>query len=205
MADIPIDPVYQNVIDALKREDGAAALAAAPAALAAARENPALKARVIAWMAQAEMYCGNYKAASQAARQASALAGEQGDDRAVAALRGLLAEIATRRRAAAGIQASPLPIDLPDSPVIRANAQISMGDLERGAELAREARRLAQEAGDAREEILALLALARVPAHTEEALNEAAAVADQSGDMNLVTAVARAAKAAGRPFPAKEF
>ena len=53
--------------------------------------------------------------------------------------------------------------------------------------------------------MLALLALARVPTCTTEAILDAAAVADESNDMNLVTAVAQAAKAAKVVLPSKVF
>jgi hypothetical protein len=48
---------------------------------------------------------------------------------------------------------------------------------------------------------MALLALARAPGEAEAAVREAADVADRSNDMNLVTAVARAARAAGVVLP----
>ena len=47
--------------------------------------------------------------------------------------------------------------------------------------------------------------LARLPHRTESALKQAHQIADTSGDMNLVTAVARAAKAAGVDFGVRVF
>ena len=200
-----LDPLFHEVVAALKREDGAAVLARAPELLRLAGENLGLKGRVLAWLAQAEMFNGDLKAASQAARQALAVAREAGDDKGQLAIRGLQAQITMKRQEAAGREASPLPIDLPNTPVSRAMSLITMGDLAQGEALAREARRLAKAAGDAREEVMALLALARVPSCTNEAIAEAATVADASSDMNLVTAVAKAAKAAGIPLPPKVF
>ncbi len=197
--------LFQSIIDALRREDGAAVLALAPEALALSSDNKSLRARVLAWLGQAEMYCGNYKAAGQAVRQSIALATELGDKDDVLQLKALQAQITTRRQAAAGMMASPLPIDLPDTPVARANALIGMGDHLTGEMLARDAREKARVGGDAREEVMALLAIARIPGKAPEAILEAAAVADASDDMNLVTAVAQAAKAAGVEIPPKVF
>lgn len=200
-----IAQVFQDALAALKRGDGAAVLAMAPELLRTAGDNQPIKSRVLAWLGQAEMLEGNLSAASQAVRQAMAIAREIGDDKGQLALRGLQAQLMVKRQEARGGAAPTLPIDLPNTPVARANAMIQMGDLTQGEALARTARKLAHEAGDAREEVLALLSLARIPTAVEEALSEAAAVADASGDMNLVTAVAHAAKAAGRPFPPKVF
>lgn len=197
--------LFQSIIDALRREDGAAVLALAPEALALSADNRSLRARVLAWLGQAEMLCGNYKAAGQAVRQSIAIATELGDKDDVLQLKALSAQITMRRQAAAGLMASPLPIDLPDTPVARANAVIAAGDHLRGEMMAREARERARAAGDPREEVMALLAMARIPERAAEAILEAAAVADASDDMNLVTAVAQAAKAAGVQIPPKEF
>lgn len=205
MAKAELDPLFMEAIAALKREDGAAVLARAPELIRAAGDNPAMKGRVLAWLAQAEMFNGDLKAASQAARQALAVAKDAGDEKGQLAIRGLQAQITMKRQEAAGRDAAPLPVELPNTPVSRAMAMITMGDLSTGEALAREARRLAREAGDAREEVMALLALARVPACAAEAIHEAAAAADASGDMNLVTAVSKAAKAAGVPLPTKVF
>lgn len=197
--------LFQTVIEALKKEDGAAVLPLAPQMLAFSAENKPLRARVLAWLGQAEMFSGNYKAAGAAIRQSITLATELGDHEGVNQLKALLAQNTMRRQAAAGIVAPPPPIDLPDTPVLRANAMIGMGDHLTGEALARDARERARSAGDRREEVMALLALARIPSRASEAILEAAQVADASDDMNLVTAVAKAAKAAGVEIPPKVF
>jgi hypothetical protein len=197
MAELPPQTLelFQRVVEALRREDHATVLYSAPALLAASQEFPAFRPRVLGWLAQAEMYAGNYRAAGQAVRQALAAARALGDEAGTLALRGLQAQITMRRQMAAGLPAPDL--ELPDTPVVRANAAIERGDHALGARLAREAREAARAAGDAREEVLALLALARIPGEAAEAIPAAAAVADASNDQNLVTAVAQAAKAAG--------
>lgn len=132
--------LFQTIIDALKREDGHAVLPLAPQALALSQDNKALRARVLSWLAQAEMYVGNYRGAGQAARQALGVAQEIGDSQGINAIKGLQAMITMKRQQAAGLAASPLPIDLPDTPVSRANGVIAMGDLVGGEALARAAR-----------------------------------------------------------------
>lgn len=197
--------LFKSVIEALKREDGAAVLPLAPQLIALSADNKPLRARVLAWLGQAEMFSGNYKAAGQAIRQSITLATELGDTEGVNQLKALLAQNTMKRQTAAGMVAPPPPIDLPDTPVSRANAMITMGDHLTGETLAREAREKARAAGDRREEVMALLALARVPGRAPEAILEAAAVADASDDMNLVTAVSKAARAAGVEIPPKVF
>jgi hypothetical protein len=89
-----------------------------------------------------------------------------------------------------------------------------MGDVEAAVEALRagrtdEAAALATaahaRASGPREAVLALLALAEVPGRARYALVSAHEVADACGDPNLVTAVARAAKAAGVEFPPYVF
>lgn len=202
----PIDPrtLFQTIIDHLKREEGPPVLALAPQALLASNDNPALRARVLAWLAQAEMFAGNYKAAGQAVRQAIALAQQNGDAQGVNQLKSLQAQIALKRQAAAGMNASPPP-EVLDSPLFRASSAIAAGDLATGEVLANEALQAARAAGSARDLVMALLTLARLPGRAPTAIAEAASVADASDDMNLVTAVAQAAKAAGVELPSKVF
>ncbi len=169
----------------------AAVLAAVPAALEAADARPALAARLRAWEAQAAADLGEGKRARAALRAADALATAIGDEQGIAAIAqlraGLMRTLMARR-----------PSDeRPDTPVAHANHAVDSGDHDTGLRLAREARRLAREADDAREEVLALLVEARIPGHADAAIRSAARVADASNDRNLVTAVAHAARAAG--------
>jgi hypothetical protein len=91
------------------------------------------------------------------------------------------------------------------TPVGLAVEALDKGETKRGELLALGAHRLAVRDGDVREQVLALLALARIPHRTTAAIDEAARVADESGDANLVTAVAKAAKAAGHALPKHVF
>lgn len=200
----PLEPkvLFQTIIEHLKREEGPPVLALAPQALEASKDHPALRARVLAWLGQAEMFAGNYKAAGQAVRQAIALAQEIGDTQGVNQLKSLQAQVAMRRQAA--LAAVP-PAEILDTPLFRADAAISRGDHAEGEALARQVITESQRAGNARDHVLGLLTLARVPGQAAESIAEAARVADESGDMNLVTAVARAAKAAGVEIAPRVF
>lgn len=161
------------------------------AALAAAEERPALAARVRAWEAQAAASRGDGKRARAALRAAHALATAIGDEQGVAAVTELRSQLMHT------LMARRPPAELADTPVARANQAVDAGDEALGLKLARAARDQARRSGDAREEVLALLVEARISGHAEPAIRSAAAVADQSNDRNLVTAVAHAAKAAG--------
>ncbi len=64
----------------------------------------------------------------------------------------------------------------------------------------------AAAAGDPREQVFALLAELRIdPSNALVGLARAHAIADEADDMNLVTAVAKAARAVGVHLPAPEF
>lgn len=191
-ADLPADDLARQLYEALQRGENSAALEQVPAALDAATDRPALAARIHAWEAQAATVLGDGKRARAALRSAQALATAVGDDAGVAAIAQLRAGL--MQALLAHRQAPPAP---PDTPVARANAAVDRGELEHGAKLAEAARHEAQAASDPREEVLALLVMARIPGRAEPSIREAARVADQSNDRNLVTAVAHAARAAG--------
>ncbi len=108
------------------------------------------------------------------------------------------------RAAIAAAAAAPAP-STPSTPSGRAVAAFDAGDPDFGAQLARAAIAAAREAADPREEVIALLALARHPDHTEASIRAAADVADRANDFNLVTAVAHAARSAGVTFAPKVF
>ena len=203
MAEVEPAARMLGMVAALRQGRPEDVLRDAPSTLEAVADEPLLTARVHAWLAQAHLATGDLVEASRAARAAITAAKAGGDTAGVEQLRGLLGQITLARQAAATQANEPPP--LPDTPVARASAALDAGRNDEGEALALTARAAAQADGDAREEVLALLALARVPHRTREALLAARDVADDSDDMNLVTAVAHAADAAGLPFPPKVF
>lgn len=205
MADIQIsgeaDELAVGMVQALARQQGDQAIAIGNALAPLIGERPALLARHSAWMAQAHMLRGEHRQARGALKQALALAEASGDIDALPALRKLSTEIFRATSAAAAAQSAPLP----DTQLGRALAAIDSGDHQAGVSLAISARSAAKAQGDAREEVFALLALARIPGRAEDAILTAHGVADTSADKNLVTAVARAARAAGVELPKQIF
>jgi hypothetical protein len=183
-----------EMVLALRKGDGAKALQVAEVAYEGAAGRPALEARVLTWWAQALRIAGDRDGARARLGAALAKAEEAGDGEGVAAIQPLLAELAP-------LAAKPSVT----SPVGLAVEALDKGETKRGELLALGAHRLAVRDGDLREQVLALLALARLPHRTHAAIEEAARVADESGDANLVTAVAKAAKAAGRALPKHVF
>lgn len=182
------DELAREVVAALARGDGRTALRLVEPALAAAEGRPRLVARLYAWTAQARLFVGDAKGAWAAVTRAVRAARQAGDAGAIPSLRALQAQ------AAIALQAAQAPPNPPDTPLSRALAAFDAGDLERGEALARAA---LAAATNPRDEVLALLALGRVPREAWASIRRAAQVADASGDMNLVAAVARAARAAG--------
>ncbi len=205
MADLRVDNEADELavamVQALAHQDGARALQIGENLEPLIDGRPALRSRHAAWTAQAHLLNGQHDAARTAVTEALILATEAGEDDALPSLRELQANVIRAKAATAAAQAAPLP----DTPLGRALSAIDAGDLTSGTALAQDARASAHATGDHREEVFALLALARVPTETEAAIHAAHAVADASHDKNLVTAVARAARAAGVSLPTHVF
>lgn len=193
------DGLSVEIYRRLSRQDAEGTLELFDDALAAAVDRPALRARLHGWHAQALLQVRRPEEASSAALRGIRAAKSIGDADGIAALRDLQAQ--------ALAQAGALKAPRPDvtTPVGLAVAALDEGREKAGELLALGAFRQAQAAGDDRESVLALLALARLPHRTEAALRQAGELADASGDMNLVTAVAKAFKAAGVEVAAKVF
>ena len=205
MADIRVqgeaDELAVAMVQALARQDGKQALAIGVALAPLINDRPTLLARHAAWTAQAHILRGEHKLARTALKQAIALAEACGDTDAIPGLRKVSAQIFQAMSAAAAAASAPLP----DTILGRAIGAMDEGDHAKATELAISARQAAKAAGDFREEVFSLLALARVPGRAAEAIKEAQTVADASSDMNLVTAVAAAARAAGIEIPKQVF
>ena len=185
------------LVQALARQDADKALALSDALRPLSADRPTLQARLAAWTAQAHQLNGDLESALTHIREAIALAQAAGEVDAIAPLRHLKASIVSGRAAVSAAMQAPLP----DTPVGRALAEIDGGRHEEGSRLARQARILAQSEGNYRDEVLALLTLARVPGQEDSAIRAAYQVADQSDDKNLVTAVSRAANMAKVELP----
>jgi hypothetical protein len=196
--DEPVSDGEQAILEmvlALKKGDSAKALDVAEAAYQGAEGRPALEARVLTWWAQALRLAGDRDGARARLGAALAKAEEAGDDQGGEAIQTLLAELAPPAK----------PPLVSTTPVGLAVEALGKGELKRGELLALGAHRLAVRDGDVREQVLALLALARLPHRTNAAISAAARLADESGDANLVTAVAKAAKEAGQALPKHVF
>lgn len=195
------DELAVALVQALARQDGEQALKLAEALEPVIGNRPSLRARHATWMAQAYQIVGKLPEAAAMIRQAITLAQAAGDTDAIPALKQLKAEI-VRGKVAADVAAN---MPLPETLLGRAVKAIDDNDYETGASLARQARIEAQSMGNFRDEVFALLALARIPGQEDSAIRAAYDVADSVDDKNLVTAVSRAAKAADVPLPKKIF
>jgi hypothetical protein len=205
MADIQVqeqaDELAVALVQALARQDGGQALSIGTALGAIIGDRPALRARHAAWMGQAHQLQGNLEEALCSVREAITLAQTAEEIDALPALKALKVELVTGRAAVQAAAIAPLP----DTLLGRALKAMDEGDTDDGARLARRARLQAQSEGDFRGEVFSLLALARVPGQEDSAIRAAYTVADSSDDKNLVTAVARAARAAAVPLPKSTF
>jgi hypothetical protein len=205
MADISVqgeaDELAVAMVQAIAKQDGDQALAIGTLLAPAIHDRPTLLARHAAWTAQAHLLRREYDLARAALKRAIALAEDGGEVDALPSLRKLSTEIFQTQAQAASAQSIPLP----ETMVGRALAAIGDGDFGRGTDLALSAREAARATGDAREEVLSLLALAQIPGRADAAVRDAHKVADASSDKNLVTAVAKAARAAGVDIPKQVF
>ena len=189
---------FEQVVAALRRGAADQALAAIPEAALQAGEDPRLQGRILAWHAQALGMQGQHRAALDSLREAIRLAKAHEAPEQVAALRRLQAEWLLALQAPPTLGATAAPT----SKLERALAAIGAGDPTVGEALAEQA---LAEAQDAKEQVVALLALANLPHRAAEAIADAARIADDAGDMNLVTAVARGARQAGVELPAHVY
>ena len=201
MADLQItdevDELAVALVQALARQDADKAITLSELLFPMTQGRPGLQARVAAWAAQAHQLNGDLDSALTHIRDAISLAQAAGETDAISPLRQLKASIVSGRAAIAAAMQAPLP----DTPVGRALTEIDKGNNEEGGKLARQARLLAQSEGNYRDEVLALLALARIPGQEDSAIRAAYLVADESDDKNLVTAVSRAANTAKVELP----
>jgi hypothetical protein len=192
----------ETAVAALRRRDGAGALAALDGA-----DGP----RAHAYRAQALAMTGDLAAADRELTQAIRLARAEGDSDGVAAWRALrqgwlasLAAIDLADRGAAADAALLHADDAslgPDELVRKATALRAAG---RPAEAARAASLAVKRASGDRETVLALLALAGC-SDDPQPLHDAHRRADASGDQNLVAAVARTARMMGVELERPEF
>lgn len=183
----------------LQSGQAAQAVEALQALLPEVVDRPALASRLHAWATQALLIEQDAKGARKHLSKALRIARAQGDAAALEALAPL------QQAVFAAMTAAARPAPTPETPAARAVAAYDAGDAQEGERLARAARAAAVQSGDTKEEVVALLALARSPDCTAAAIHEAAQVADQSGDRNLVTAVAKAAAAAGVDLGVRVF
>jgi len=205
MADLRVtgeaDELAVALVQALARGDGDAAMGLALALDPLIGDRPSLRARHATWMAQAHQLRGEIDQATSMIRHAISLATIAGDSDALPALKALKTQLVTGKIAAASAAELPMPETL----LGRAVHAMDHGEMENGAGLARQARIEAQSLGNSRDEVLSLLALARIPGQEDSAIRAAYEVADQSNDKNLITAVSRAARAANVVLPSTVF
>lgn len=215
------DEAARAAYEALKRKDWTGALAAAEQVRAP--DRPGLEARAASYRAQALRELGRVEEAERAAASAVQLAKKAGDAEGVTQLRALHASIlqgvaatklADQERARDAALAHTHDEDLlaglvgaerAAALVRKAGALVDAGLLADALVTADRAREEAHAAGAPREEVLALLCAARAAVDPAPFVLAAHAVADATNDMNLVTAVARAARAAGVTLPAPRF
>ncbi len=188
------------------------------------------RARAEAWRAQALRGLGRVEEADRAIVLAIRLAKQAGDVEGVRELRGLQASIVAslaHHRTAEAERAKDAALVGHDDAVLlhgalddeersqrylrRGQAQLDVGDTDAALRSFEASLARARDSGSARPQVLALLACARAHAaagrvsEVSSRILDAHAIADASDDMNLVTAVAHAARAVGVRIPPPEF
>ncbi|MCK6505213.1 hypothetical protein L6R53_17740 [Myxococcota bacterium] len=207
-------PVWaRGMVAALARGDHRYVLRTADLALEAAAADPALLARVHTWLAQAWSRDGDTEQAREHLRLAIRAVKEAGDEAGLAQIRGLRRQVLEQARSREeaspppppGPPAAPAPSWSGEDRAAQAIAALARGDEHAAVEHAIAAREQARRAADPKGEVVALLALARVPGHADAALRAARDVADHAGDNNLVAAVVRGARELGVDLGVRVF
>lgn len=162
-------------------------------------ERPGLRARLWGWRCQAHLNQRDAQQAITAVREGLRAARDAGDVNGLKALRDLQSQ--------AMAMAAALKVTAPtdDAPLSQAIRALEAGKEQLGEILALGALAHARKEGTPRDVVFAYLTLARVPRRTEAAILDAHRYADTTSDKNLVTAVARAASAAGVTIAPKVF
>lgn len=189
--------------------------------LAAADDLVDIRARVGSLFAQAALESGQLTVADKACRDVLRILRKLGDRAGLEEVRTLQdqivgalareAEHAQRlieQRAVASTPLAALLADVTD-PLVRAEklvkkatAHADLSELSDGAPLAHEALTLAESHGSTQWTVLARLALVRLePGRAIEHLMAAHARAEQAGEFNLISTIARAAELAGVALP----
>lgn len=198
----------RGVVAALARGDHRYVLRTAELSLEAAADDPALLARVHTWIAQAWARDGDTERARDHIRLAIRAVKDADDPDGLAAIRSLRGQILAQARQvepppAAAPPTLPPPPD--DTAAGRALKALDAGDHDSALQHATDAREQARAAADPKAEVIALLAMARVPGHADAAVLAARDVADLADDKNLAAAVGRAARELGVDLGMKIF
>jgi tetratricopeptide (TPR) repeat protein len=181
------DEAAERVYIALQQDDFSSALDSIEQALGLSEQRPLLRARLLAWQGQAFLGLHQLEPAQQSVLRGLSLARKAQDTHGVEALRRLHREIIAR------LAARHPPPDIADSWISKSCIAFDEGLDTRGVEFARKA---LDEADTPRDQVLALLALARSPEQATDAVFQAHKIAQSSEDFNLISAVAKAARAA---------
>ena len=193
------DELAQRAHDALAADQNESALLLITQAVQQCENRPRLAARLWAWKAQALMNLHRPKEAQSAVLRGLSLAKKHEEKAGIDALRSLHQQILARMAIRSQSQNDS------SSPLRSAIAAYDRGDLEAGTSQALKAFQVAQSEQNPRDQVLALLALARTPDQTQSAILQAHEIAQDSEDLNLVTAVAKAAKATKIVLPVHVF
>jgi tetratricopeptide (TPR) repeat protein len=186
-ADEAADEAAERVYIALQQGDFSSALDSVEHALSLIENRPLLRARLLAWQGQAFFGLHQLEQAQQSVLRGLSLARKAKDTPGVEALRRLHREIV------AGLAMRQRPLDATDSWISQSCIAFDEGQNKRGVELALKA---LSEADTPRDQVIALLALARSPEQVQGAVFRAHQIAQSSEDFNLINAVAKAARAA---------
>ncbi len=189
--------------------------------LAAATDLADIRARVGSLYAQAALESGSRDVADKVCRDVLRILRKLGDRAGLEEVRTLQDQIVTaiardaehaqrlvEQRAVAEAPLADLlkgvtdPLVRAEKLVKKATAYADLGELEQGAPLAAEAQALADAHGSPQWSVLAGLALARLdPAHAVDHLVGAHRRAEEAGEFNLISTIARAADLAGVLMP----
>ena len=163
--------------------------------------HPLLHAKVLSWYAQSQQQQNNLSDAIHIYEQAIQAAQNAGDDEGALMLKEQHQQLLEQKKA----QETTPTNHRSDDPLQAGIAQLQHRNTSRAETLLLSSVAQADEEGDPKSRVLSRLALSRLPSYQSAMIEQALHIAQQEGDMNLVTAVKKTMDQLGQNIPPHIF
>ena len=162
--------------------------------------HPLVRAKVLSWYAQSQLQQHKRLEAIEAYKQAIQEAKTAEDNEGVLTLKEQYTTLLEQQKAANTVH----PKQTSD-PLQAGISQLRVQNTARAETLLLSSVAQADEEGDPKGRVLSRLALARIPTYQKSMIEQALEIAQQAGDMNLITAVKKTMDQMGESIPPHIF